>query len=247
MPFAFTARGPLAIPAAGGNEPFAADGTFEFWFDAQNAGSITKDGSDLVSQWSDLSGNGRHLVQATGANQPTWNTSHINGFEAIQFLASGSAKKLATSTWTLAQPFLVMIVIRPTSDTATPAYPCLWTGDKDTFGSVTFVPALASASDNAVCGAGTDMNVGTFLAADTNYWWYGGFDGASSVTRIIGQSEVGPTNAGAGTITDGISLGETSDGNARINIAIGEIFCISGYTSGDKAAAISYVASHWSL
>lgn len=41
------------------------------WYDASNAASIIQSGG-AVSQWSDLSGNGHHLTQATGANQPTY-------------------------------------------------------------------------------------------------------------------------------------------------------------------------------
>lgn len=45
---------------------------------------VTKDGSDRVSQLNDLTGNGAHLVQATGANQPLWVSSGINGNPALR-------------------------------------------------------------------------------------------------------------------------------------------------------------------
>lgn len=48
------------------------------WYDASNAGSITLNGS-TVSQWNDLSGNGRHQSQATAAAQPTYSASGLNG------------------------------------------------------------------------------------------------------------------------------------------------------------------------
>jgi hypothetical protein len=41
------------------------------WLDAADASTIVLNGS-TVSQWSDKSGNGRHAVQATAANQPAW-------------------------------------------------------------------------------------------------------------------------------------------------------------------------------
>jgi hypothetical protein len=48
------------------------------WYDASVASSITLNGS-TVSQWNDLSGNGRHQIQATAAAQPTYNATGLNG------------------------------------------------------------------------------------------------------------------------------------------------------------------------
>ena len=49
------------------------------WLDASDPSSITKDSNGLVSQWNDKSGNGHHATQSTSANQPTFDTDHING------------------------------------------------------------------------------------------------------------------------------------------------------------------------
>ena len=40
----------------------------QFWFDASR--EVTTDSSGLISQWNDLSGNGKHLTQSTSANRP---------------------------------------------------------------------------------------------------------------------------------------------------------------------------------
>lgn len=53
------------------------------WLDAEDAASITLNGS-TVSQWSDKSGNNRHATQATAANQPLY-LSNFNGKPALQF------------------------------------------------------------------------------------------------------------------------------------------------------------------
>ncbi len=53
------------------------------WTDAMQG--VTKDGSNLVSQWNDLSGNNNHFVQATGSKQPTWTASEYNGRPALVF------------------------------------------------------------------------------------------------------------------------------------------------------------------
>ena len=49
------------------------------WLDASDETTITKDSNGLVSQWNDKSGNGHHATQSTSANQPTFDTDHING------------------------------------------------------------------------------------------------------------------------------------------------------------------------
>lgn len=54
------------------------------WADASDATTITLNGS-TVSQWSDKSGNGRHLVQATAAAQPTYNATTYNNKPAVIF------------------------------------------------------------------------------------------------------------------------------------------------------------------
>lgn len=52
--------------------------TTELWFDAQDAASITKDGSNLVSQWNDKSGNDHHATQATASRQLLYQASNSN-------------------------------------------------------------------------------------------------------------------------------------------------------------------------
>jgi hypothetical protein len=55
------------------------------WLDADDAGTITKDGGDLVSQWNDKSGNARHVTQATAANQPTYQAAGLNSKPTLYF------------------------------------------------------------------------------------------------------------------------------------------------------------------
>jgi hypothetical protein len=65
---------PLAIPGC------------TLWLDATDS-SITKDGSNLVSQWNDLSGNARHATNGAGnATRPLYVPSAVAGKPALQFL-----------------------------------------------------------------------------------------------------------------------------------------------------------------
>jgi hypothetical protein len=63
------------------------------WYDASDAGSITESGG-LVSQLDDLSGNGYHLTQGTGANQPSTGTRTM-GTEALNAIEFASGKYLS--------------------------------------------------------------------------------------------------------------------------------------------------------
>ena len=55
----------------------------KLWLRA-DAGYVTKDGSDLVSQWNDLSGLGNH-VTAAGSLRPKWIGGVVNGLPVIRF------------------------------------------------------------------------------------------------------------------------------------------------------------------
>tara|TARA_B110000503_G_scaffold6867_1_gene9308 strand:+ start:1066 stop:5022 length:3957 start_codon:yes stop_codon:yes gene_type:complete len=50
----------------------------ELWLDAADATSITSDATNLVSQWSDKSGNNNHVNQPTSEYQPTKGTDKIS-------------------------------------------------------------------------------------------------------------------------------------------------------------------------
>ncbi len=99
------------------------------WFDA--ATGITLNGSD-VSQWDDQTGNGRHLKQATAANQPEYdsNTPAVI-FDGIdEFLESDA---FAAS---LDQPFSVALVAQYVDGGATNTlYDNTTTSDKTSHGS----------------------------------------------------------------------------------------------------------------
>lgn len=54
------------------------------WFDAQDSSTITKDGSNYVTQWNDKSGNAGHIT-ASGTGGPTYNSSTLNSRAAMVF------------------------------------------------------------------------------------------------------------------------------------------------------------------
>jgi hypothetical protein len=58
-----------------------------WWIDAYKG--ITKDGSDRVSAWNDQSGNGFNLIQATGALQPLYLATGMNGLPCVECTDEG--------------------------------------------------------------------------------------------------------------------------------------------------------------
>lgn len=75
------------------------------WFDGTDSSSITKNGSDQVSQWNDKSGNNRHATQSTDANKPLRLTDSLefdNSNDYLELAALG-----APSNYTLIVAFEV--------------------------------------------------------------------------------------------------------------------------------------------
>lgn len=74
------------------------------WYDASNAASITSSGG-AVSQWSDISGNGFHLTQGTGAAKPTTGTRTQGGVNVLDFdggdVLSGSSLNIGMTNITI--------------------------------------------------------------------------------------------------------------------------------------------------
>jgi hypothetical protein len=88
----------LLRPRATGFNPKSISGLV-LWLDVTQTSSLTFNGSN-VSQANDLSGNGYHFTQSTGANQPAYVSTGMNGKPAVQF--SNSAASLMNSSATIA-------------------------------------------------------------------------------------------------------------------------------------------------
>lgn len=61
------------------------------WLNAQSSGSLTVDGSNRVSQWSDLSGKGNNFMQSTTGSRPVYGAATgPNSHPALTFTAASS-------------------------------------------------------------------------------------------------------------------------------------------------------------
>lgn len=80
--------------APGGFNPKTLPG-LKIWLDAGNSSSLTFNGGD-VSQMNDLSGNGFHATQGTGANQPTLLSTGFNSKPTLELDSTDSLLSSAT-------------------------------------------------------------------------------------------------------------------------------------------------------
>src|SRR6267378_7990086 len=87
------------------------------WFDAQypnGFGAALPADAAAMSQWNDLSGNGRHLVQGTGANQPLFRlTGGPDNLPSVNFVDNTDTMQIATAG-VRARPITVVGVIKNT-------------------------------------------------------------------------------------------------------------------------------------
>jgi hypothetical protein len=114
------------------NHPYRWDGTLfggpklwrpteittALWLDAEDTSTITLNGA-TVSQWADKSGNGRNAVQATAANQPTYNATGLNSKPTLT--ADTTKFLVANATGFSGGPNLWVIAVA-TMNSATQSY-----------------------------------------------------------------------------------------------------------------------------
>lgn len=78
----------------------------QLWFDASTIKNLA-DGA-AVAQWDDLSGNDRHLAQATGGNQPIWKAKSFNGLPCIRLDGSNDYMNCTAFSFTNLTLFIVV-------------------------------------------------------------------------------------------------------------------------------------------
>lgn len=161
-----------------------------------------------ISQWNDLSGNGRHLVQATGANQPLFRaTGGPNNYPSVNFVDNTDTMQFANAT-VIARPISVIAVIKNTvADDA--AYHMAvtfnaqrigvgldWTGANNTF-----IPRddAAIMAGTTVAGDTTTYHVASFVAQPSGGTSRAGTDGTHvTVAGLAGTNTNSNIDVGTG-------------------------------------------------
>ncbi len=162
-----------------------------FWVSADDS-QKTFNGSDL-SQFDDLSSNGKNLTPGTAAAQPAFTSGSANGKPSLTFAGT---EYMINAALSLTQPYTVFIAAK---STVTAAY--MMDSNSATRGAAGF---------NLTGGGKFDAFAGASLSStfrdDGKTHLYGAlFNGASSQLYVDGIAD-GAGNAGADALT-GINLG----------------------------------------
>ncbi|MFA6288985.1 MAG: LamG-like jellyroll fold domain-containing protein [Opitutaceae bacterium] len=187
--------------------PVVADG-LRAWYRADEG--VTKDGNNKVSQWTDVSGNGSHVLQGLDYAQPDYANEAINGLPALEFNGTVFLK--------------------------TPRVINLFDGSNATSVVVVFKPAAEQFSGNAMLGYGTNWaafrvqdldginnRYGVGWYSPQNYWANGG-----AVSAPDGSAHVMTLEVQAGTsikgYLNGVLQSNDSEGSDGLRQTLNPLF-----------------------
>jgi len=213
------------------------------WFDASNSGSITSS-AGLVSQWNDVSGNGRHLTSAS-AGRPSTGTNTQNGLNVLTFTNGNYLSNYPVQMTMPAFTVIMALKLANTSDRMQPV-------------------GLGNSLGPGCCGGYLALDFNTWQTAGTRYGMYtsnSSWDTSLTLTTawtvvtwsssaINGQSIASTTtyrvNQSSGTII-AASVGDSNWGDITVNrgfkIGDGGSDQTGGNFVGQMAETIFYGAS----
>lgn len=217
---------------AGGFDPRSI-ANLAAWYNASDTASLTLETG--VRQWSDLSGNGRHLAQTTLNNQPAVATNALNSRPAIDF--DGSNDSLGAA-FTLSQPVRIFCVgnLRATNSQTQ-----LFDGTSQNSMRL----YVNSATEIAMFAGG---NLAATVASLTGWFvWECVFNGASS-SLIRNGTTLASGNAGS-SAPGGLRLAVLGSGTSNFtNCQIAEVVLYSrAITAGEAGSVRSYLAGKYAI
>ena len=256
----------------------AADYAATFTESSANAATVTITATNtpsaaagaLVSQINDLSGNARHLVQATAANMPKYAGVGRNGLNVAAFNATTTRLSAVTAAadWAFLHDgvatYAIYVWFKPTLAATGRCLLGTARGVGGTIGMAFFVEYLAGLSgsfDYVTTTAGAlviNMDSNTDLGAYNN-WKMGGFenDPANATANLRGVKRLngvlsGAVNAATGTPTATVPWGPLfvgSDPAASYFYGgdIGEIVIFASPTATQIAAIEAYGIAKWAI
>lgn len=234
------------------------------WLDAQDVSTITRDGSNLVSQWNDKSTSGLNMAQATGSFQPTFTTSGINGKSAIDFDGTDNFLKNGTAggglTGTSGEVWMVYLL-----DSVAGACAGLASSDEATDNNFIVLQPLRNGTDLNVqinsnnAGTANAARGDTVEATATCYitrfktdgtTWSMGVSGVTQTLTIVAGSNTGDwwgDIAGRDNLTIGALVRNASpNGEIFMNGKIGEIIAYNNSFNDSKSITLfNYLLSKW--
>lgn len=208
------------------------------WYKADEG--VTKDGSDLVSQWNDQSGQGNNVTQATATNKPLFVNNNRNSLPTINFDGIDNFMKLTNfSGGGLVHPYYIFIACQ--EPTSSPVSQGFFTDDNQNDPRLRTLSGVYDMSDE------TDLSGGT---TDPSVWHYYTcfFNGVSSDLRRDGTSILSGNSGSGGTSFNGLTIGALSAPSNFANMQYGE-FLIYNVNIGatDRDLVEGYLANKWDI
>lgn len=227
----------LAFGTALGPGPFLPDGLANLagWWRSDQGITIATG----VSQWNDISGAGNNLVQATGAQQPSYTASdsNYNGQPTLGFTA-GSSTRMAAAGVNIAQPATWYVVGQAL--TATGGFTDSTAHAMSIFqdATATFLGLYAGTAISASSGAQT--RVPSVMC--------GVFNGAASFGYVNSSSSPVLSNVNPGASQcNPLTIGGTTFTNP-ITGKIAEIIVYTGaHTSAQIAQVFAYLGARYGI
>jgi hypothetical protein len=216
-----------ATPASGGGGATDPDTLTDLyrWFKSDTG--ITKDGSDKVSAWADQSGlGGGDATQATGANQPLWVASVLDGYPAIRFTAASSHRLNFTLSGIAGSAYTIILVTgRRTGSSPNYCFGAVTTGTSNA--SLHLGWASGSAWGFRHFGNDIDVTVENYVA---NRFHIMSHVLHTSIGRKVEAFDGTPNNTTSSTTTLGSIPGGGSLGHATGTFWEGDIVEVIVYT-----------------
>ena len=228
------------------------------WMDATQSNKFTYSSSNIISQWTDASGNGYNATQSTVANQPTLVASAINGKPAVRF--DGTNDFFNWNLGTLTNHTIFMVVRFPSTITTTSPTQTLLA--KDSTGHYNGLIYLG-----AVSGTYSNERISWLTLYNPSGVYYSGGDLASGAHQMNykftlsgygSQIRYDKTTLSLSNVFGGFSstdypsyyttMGDGSTGGAAFNGDIGEmILYTSALSAGDITSVENYLSTKWGI
>lgn len=209
------------------------------WYDVSQAAGVTT-GTGGISSLNDLSGNGRHLTQATSTKRPALTAAGQNGLNVATF---DGVDDMMSVAYVRSQPYTIAIAFKVRANAAgSSVFVGLspWSGLDVEFYMSTGDRTLSKIGAGVVMTPTMDLSNGNFAAC------IGVFNGAGSIQSKNGTEQTGTISNRA---TTAIALGDSPDETAvNSPITVGELIVLAEASSADVRAQLnSYLRGKWGI
>lgn len=221
------------------------------WWDASQLGLSD---AAAVTSWTDLSGNARHLTQATGSLQPLFRTSGINSLGAVDFdgtddylvNASAISTFIANNAYTLFAAFNVDAINTSSGTTATDVNDAIFHDASGYMGMHFDATAAPPYKVQAYNYDGTyDVNEHT-VALTTNSVFMQRHDAGNLVSAINAGTETSIASGNTQVVTGTLEVGRGRPGTPYYDGKVGELIVYNvALSTTDIAALTDYLKTKW--